>query len=590
MPFIGSVEGTFGYGRGGSEPINNNRLFVEGATYIPTTDNRLLLIQKTAVDSSNNIYVSGYYNSNVAITLKNMSGYGQSPSSWTLPITSNLKSFLIKYDESGTVLWALYFSDTGSNGSISDTTSIAVDSSNNLYWVGSYSASSTAIIKQISVGGVLENSSYSLPSTLNTSGFIVKLNSSGQVIWTTFVRPGTGGLQRYANCKYVSIVGSLVFVAGDYSTDNTLASSNAWLGKVNGTTADNSLVKLLPTAASTGGFPIGIAFLGCWGIAGDAKYATVIIGSTLNDTGDDSTPYDLGTDGTSLYLTGLYGCTSTFTLTLYRPSSDNTTQVPTSDPNKYTLPATVGTVSNVFIIKYNSLCQPQGSAYIQQASDTPIPRSISVKSGVLYVVVNRSSLLNIYNANGLTQSLSTIKVDKVGSGSGLIRFNTSLVCQWATLLPMTTLSVFIDSNGTVFVGGIVSSSTPTKILFYNASGNTQILTNYPSITTISSFESYAILVKYSAAGKFLVGTFIQANNIPNASNSIRSIARVGSYIYAVGGYSYSLNTTVGTLYNGIGNNQKITDPAYTLPCPWAEFSSTATNNRSGLIVRYSVVE
>jgi hypothetical protein len=583
MPFIGSVEGAFAYGRGNSEPPNSNRLFVEGATYIPTTDSRILLIQKTAVDSSNNIYVSGYYNSSAVITLKNISGYGQSPSTWTLPITSNLKSFLIKYNESGTVLWALYFSDTGSNGSLSDTTSIDIDSSNNLYWVGSYSASSSAIIKQISVGGVLENSSYSLPATtVNTNGFIVKLNSSGQVLWATFVRPGTGGTRRFAVCKYVSIVGSLVFVAGEYSTDSNLTANNAWLGKVNGTTADNSTVKLLPTASGTS---IRIAFLGCWGIAGDAKYATIILGSTTTDTTDTSRTFDLGTDGSSLYLTGWYVRSSTL-MALYRPSTDNTAQITTT----YSLPVTTGTVANSFIIKYNNLCQPQGSAYIQQASISPISRGIYIQSGNLYIVVDKSGTLNIYNASGLTQSASTIKVDKVGSGSGLIKFNTSLVCQWATLLPITAVSIFIDSNDTVFVGGTVNPPTPTELLFYNASGNTQIITNYPSITTISSFNSYAILVKYSSTGKFLVGTFVQASNISNASNSIQSIARVGSYIYAVGGYTYSLNTTVGTLYNGFGNNQKITDPAYTLPCPWAEFSSTATNNRSGLIVRYSVVE
>jgi hypothetical protein len=144
----------------------------------------------TASDNSGNLYVIGWYSSaNItfgSITLTNP-GIG----------TGDI--FLVKYDVSGTALWAKTFG--GTDGDIGN--GIAVDAIGNVYITGWY-ASST-----ISFG----------TSTLTNAGtgsdiFIVKLNSSGNQIWAKSVG-GAGSDRGYGITVDPS---GNVFTTGAYSS------------------------------------------------------------------------------------------------------------------------------------------------------------------------------------------------------------------------------------------------------------------------------------------------------------------------------------------------------------------------------------
>jgi hypothetical protein len=126
----------------------------------------------TASDNSGNLYVIGWYSS-ATITFGTIT--------LTNPGIGTGDVFLVKYDASGTALWAKTFG--GTDGDIGN--GIATDAAGNVYITGWY-ASST-----ISFG----------TSTLTNAGtgsdvFIVKLNSSGNDIWAKSAG-GTGSDRGY---------------------------------------------------------------------------------------------------------------------------------------------------------------------------------------------------------------------------------------------------------------------------------------------------------------------------------------------------------------------------------------------------------
>jgi hypothetical protein len=115
-------------------------------------------------DSSGNIIVSGNYPSNLSI-------YGSSASFTTLSNAGGNDGFIVKYDSSGTPLWARQI-----GGSASDTiTGIATDSSGNIIVTGSFSSNTLTFY----------GSSGSITLTAIGGGdtFIVKYNSSGEPQW-----------------------------------------------------------------------------------------------------------------------------------------------------------------------------------------------------------------------------------------------------------------------------------------------------------------------------------------------------------------------------------------------------------------------
>lgn len=604
MPFIGSLEGTFGYGRGGSEPLNNNKLLVEGATYIPPTVIAIggyeaaLTPTGSAVDSQNNIYVVGTYItesgplSPTRITLKNMSGYTQTDSTWTLPNTPSLFNnptylFLIKYNSDGIVQWAL---NIGDNIYLNESIRITIDSSDNIYLTGSYSGTPITgdpglYLNKIS-GAAIARSDYYLPGTTlgRIYGYVAKYNSSGNVLWVTYIKPNTTISSTTAICTDICLVGSLIFVSGEYDTNTTdTTKTGATLGNVSSFTAVDSTRTLLPCLNRS-------AFVACWNTSGIAQYATIIrvYDST---TGSNAITLPLiTTDGTSIYLSGTY-TTSSFAMNINRPSSTGTSQVDTSNP-AYTLPVGEGG----FIVKYNTSLVPSGSIYIRTGTAGNLIRSIKANATGVYILVSSlSTSTTFYNASSASHVASLVKVTQSQVSDGLIKYNTSLICQWAAGFQFFGTSLFIDSsNNLYFSTSIGNASADTKIRFYNAKGNGQSLA-YPYILTIPNFTTYTFIIKYSSTGQMMTGTFVQGTRLLNSGISAPVIVGfnigINTYIFACGSYNYNTRTTIGTLWNATGNKQTITDPAYTLPCPWAvynEYTGVPTDYSSGYVIKYRV--
>lgn len=126
--------------------------------------------QRVATDTNGNVYVTGYFDSS-SITF--------GTTTLTNSNTSTADIFVVKYDANGNVLWA-----TSTGGTNNDQANdIATDTDGNVFITGSFQSSS------ITFGStVLSNTS----SAGSLDIFVVKYNSSGNVVWAKSVG-GTGG-------------------------------------------------------------------------------------------------------------------------------------------------------------------------------------------------------------------------------------------------------------------------------------------------------------------------------------------------------------------------------------------------------------
>ena len=135
-----------------------------------------------AIDSSGNIYVTGYSNT-----------------SWGTPIHAHssdaphMDAFVAKLNPSGTLIWHTFMG----GADLDFGAAVSVDKSGNIY-----------------IAGNSENS-WGTPVTAhgNTGwgGFVAKLNNSGILQWNTFIEPAV-----YSNCTAIAATDSgTVYVAGE---------------------------------------------------------------------------------------------------------------------------------------------------------------------------------------------------------------------------------------------------------------------------------------------------------------------------------------------------------------------------------------
>jgi hypothetical protein len=431
------------------------------ATYLDGTNTDIGY--SVAVDSLNNLYVTGQYQSTSLVTLQNASGNGQAPSSITLPITSSTAAFIMKYNSNGQAQWATYLD--GTSGDIGY--SVAVDSSNNIYITGQYQSTSLVTLQDAS-GNSQTNSSITLPIVSTNAVFLIKYNSSGQVQWATYFN-GTGN--DIGNSVAVDSSNNL-YITGQYQSTSLVNLQDA-----SGNTQTPSLVTLPAVSNSA-------AVIMKYKSNGQAQWATYF----------DGTSFDRGQSialdsSNNIYITGVYSSTTIITL---QNVSGNT-----QTPSLVKLP--VSGSSAAFLVKYNLSGQVQWATYIDGAGNE-IGYSIGINPSNNIYITGRyaSSSITLRNASGNGQTLSSVSLPS-SSGIGsvfLVKYNSSGQVQWATYLySYTGYSILIDSSNNLYLTGQYTSSS--VITLQNASGNTQS----PSSITLpaaASPNSAAFLVKYNS--------------------------------------------------------------------------------------------
>ena len=399
-------------------------------------------------DSSGNMYVTGQYTSSGTVTVNNMALNSSLVSSgYTLPATTGIDMFILKYNSSGTLIAFTALNGTGSDIGYGITT----DSSGNMYVTGQYTSSGTVTINNMALNSSLVSSGYTLPAATSNDIFILKYNSSGTLVAFTALK-GTGSDIGYSITTDSS---GNMYVTGQYTSSGTVTINNMAL--------NSSLVSSGYTLPATTSNDIFIV-----------KYdssGTLVAFTALNGTGSDI-GYSITTDSSgNMYVTGEYSSTGTVTIN----NMDLNSSLLSSG---YTLPA-ANTGGSMFVLKYNS----SGTLTAFTALVTTgrnITRNITVdSSGNIYVTgfytsTGAVSINNLALNSSLVSSGYTLPAASAGSVF-ILKYNSSGTLAEFTGLDGTgtdiSRGIAIDSSGNMYFTGIyVSTGTvPINNLALNSS-------------------------------------------------------------------------------------------------------------------------
>lgn len=239
-----------------------------------------------ACDSSNNMYMCGYYGSTSGTrSIRDQSGTSLA----TIPATpaASGSGFLCKFDSTGTYQYFRYVSttDTSSTPPINASYGVACDYSNNVYFVGTY----------YNGAGTIRNESGTaigtLPAANSYAGFACKFDSTGTYQYSRVVDGSAVDFCEAVSCD----VNNNLYIAGRYQTSPTIkaiTSSNV-----------STNVGTLPTISS----PDRSAFVCKFDSNGTYQYSRVVNYVSGNDS-----LYGVTTDtAANLYICGNYITTPT---------------------------------------------------------------------------------------------------------------------------------------------------------------------------------------------------------------------------------------------------------------------------------------
>jgi len=453
-----------------------------------------------AVDSSGNVYVVGQYQSS-PLTIYNADG-----NSSGITLTNDGGDvYVVKYNTSGTALWATHIGGTNNEGI---QCAISVDSAGNAY----VTSASYDALTIYNAGG--NPSGITLPGSGNIGTFIVKYNTSGTALWATQIG-GSG----FDSARSITIDSSSnVYVTGFYSA-NPLIIYNAD-GNPSGITATK-------TGSSD-------AYIVKYNTSGYAQWAAHFGGS-----GNIARGFGIIVDSSSnVYVTGSsYAATVTFYNANGSPSG---------------ITVTNGSTAGVaIVVKYNTSGTVLWASRIdglgdQRAMTTSVDGAGNVYVAGLYYF---SDPLTIYNANGSAfgTTLTHIGSDDVF----VVKYNTSGTTQWVTKIAGTggdiAVGISVDSAGNSYVTGYYGSNPVT---IYNADTST--------FGILFGSGSDVFVVKYDTSGTAQWATRI-AGNGNDVSGGVSVGGSINSYItgtYTANPLSiYNADTTeFGTLTNSGGND------------------------------------
>jgi hypothetical protein len=506
------------------------------------------------VDTQNNIYAVGYYISEFAVNVLNTSGFTQTPSLYTLPATpidavnSNTVSygFIIKYDTNGIVQWATYIPATLPFPSPGpppvqppySTTiqSISIDSSNNIYVLGSYisndtiilqnangftqtpsllslpgnsiSTPNTFLVKYTSLGSAIWanyftadealpkcvevdnlnnicitgsyrssqqinlDSAVSLPISSNGYAYLIKYTSSGLVQWATYVN-GTNITVGFNICFDSN---NNIFLAGSYRSSSAFN-----LYKANGTVSPSQLQTSYTLKQSAASF-IQASFLIKYDIDGDVKWATLVANSQSGSSINNEANANICDSNGNVYLLGKYTHSSFNPINIYE--AFNFTQTVTN----YGLPGTgAGTFFDCYLIKYDNTGKVQWAITIPSNSGGDDSGGITVDSyDNIYITGQYEELSNLVvlkNVDGFGQSSSLVTLPITGGAFDdvfIIKYSPTGQVQWGTYLASNNreefgATIIMDSLNNLLVGGRTTLTGPNEFIYgQDANGNTAV--------------------------------------------------------------------------------------------------------------------
>ena len=452
--------------------------------------------EHVATDSSGNVYLTGRYSSTSTISIGN---------GLTIPISSGVDAFIIKYNTFGTPLWFKTINGTSSDYGMS----VATDSNGNVYIGGYYNSTST-----VSLGSGL-----SLPISSTNDAFIVKYDTYGAPLWFKTIN-GT-------NSDYGENLAT--------DSDGNVYFSGQYLPSTSTISLGNGLS--LPANSSTTGRD---AFIVKYDSSGNALWFKTLVGSNIvyaHGVATDS-------DG-NVYIGGLYDSTSTVSL-----------------GSGLSLPASTG--QDIYIVKYDST----GNLLQYNTIDgTNYGYAYSVatdSNGNVYIGGRYNSTSTVSLGSGLSLPISTgqdgfiIKYNfPVGVGvflngnTGRIGINTTSPGYDLDVTGDINFTGSLYQNGTIYGGGSTSHWVLSGSNISYTNGDVSIGTSIPNrnfhVVGTSRFDGE---VEWYKAGE----RTSHANYGSNRDWYIRSGSTSGKIIIQDGGGYVGVGTTdpQGTLHVSSG--------------------------------------
>jgi hypothetical protein len=428
-----------------------------------------------AVDSSQNIYVTGQYNSSTAVPIFT---FGTAPTATgvSLPITTNTDMFVIKWNANGTL--AGYSTIKGSGIDIGYR--IAIDSSQNIYVTGQYV--STTAVPINTFGTAPTATGVSLPISTGTDMFVIKWNANGTL------------------AGYSTIKGINVDIGYSIAVDS---SQNIYVtGQYNSTaTVPINTFGTAPTATGVS-LPISTAidmFVIKWNANG-----TLAGYSTIKGSGADI-GYSIAVDSSqNIYVTGQYNSSTAVPINTFG-TAPTTTGV--------SLPIT--TVTDMFVIKWNANGTLAGYSTIK-GGGLDIGYSIAIDSSQ-----------NIYVTGQYTSTATTVPINTFGTAPTATGVSLPItpatgdmfVIKWnanGTLAGYSTIkgvgadigySIAIDSSQNIYVTGQYGATAVVPINTFGTAPTTTGV-SLPITTNTDMF-----VIKWNANGTLAGYSTIKGSGI-----------------------------------------------------------------------------
>jgi hypothetical protein len=342
-----------------------------------------------ACDSSNNMYLAGYYSGSAA-TIRYVNSSNVVSNVATLPTTSTKSTFVSKFDSSGTYQYSRVVDGSGDDYGYS----VACDSSNNIYVAGYYTTGSSTI-RYVNSSNVVSNVA-TLPVPIgNLVAYVSKFDSSGTYQYSRIV-DGTGSEIGYSVACDSS---GNMYLAGFYSIGSPI------IRYVNSSNVVSN-VATLPA-------PLGsdVAFVSKFDSSGTYQYSRIV------DGGQSDTSYSVTCDSSgNMYFTGYYYSTAP---TIRAVNSSNVVS------NVGTLPSALGNNTSAFICKFDSSGTYQYSRVLDNSAAV-FGRSVACDSyGNMYFTGyygNSTTTIRAINTSNVATSLGTLPASVGTSTAVVIKF------------------------------------------------------------------------------------------------------------------------------------------------------------------------
>ena len=434
--------------------------------------------QSVTVDSSGNVIVAGYYQSNPL----NIFAANGTTVYFTLTNGGASDAFVVKYNSSGTPLWARRI-----GGTVSDlANSVSTDSSGNIVVTGYYD--STAVNIFAANGTTV---SFTLTNSGNQDSFVVKYDSNGTPLWVRRLGAGSTDIARSITTDSsgnVIVAGYYqsnpfnIFAANGTTVSFTLASPGGnlcfvvkydssgtplWARRLGGTSIENDFANSVSTDSS-GNVIVGGQYTGAINIF--AANGSTISFTLTNSGSNDAFIVKYDSSGTPLWARRLAGTDFDALMTVSTDSSGNIIVVGYYSLQLNIFAANGTTVSftltnsggqDCFVVKYDSNGTPLWARRLGAGSND-VARSITTDSSGNVIVVGSyfTNSLNIFAANGTTVSFTL--TNSGGQDSFIVKYDSSGTPLWARRLGGAGTdianSVSTDSSGNVIVGGQYTSN------------------------------------------------------------------------------------------------------------------------------------